>query len=422
MYRYVDALTKGKHTTGSARTRRSAGERPDLTTRKNVQTLPGAEVQVDSTPLDVFVRLPNGETARPTVSLMVDVATRSIIAATVRLTATKSIDHVVLLAQALTPDVNRAPRNSYRALIRAQFPSAKLATDEERAEMELQRPFIYPRRIMMDNGQDYRGSTFMAALERFGIDVTLSPPHTPTAKAIVERTWLSINTLFCQHLPGYAAGGVEFRGLGITSDTLLSVEALSELLDDWILGVWQNRPHSSLRNPIHPELTYSPNQMLAAAAEVTSTLVLPLSPDDYIGLLESSYRSISFVGIKLRNRTYDSPELHPFRNTASARADKKGLWEVKSDPYNPYYVWVRSPKGDWIQCLDREAALLSQPFYENVMQAPPVETDRERAARDDAARHGVPMHLALPIPTIPDLVIDDTIDTIVLIRPFNQED
>ena len=45
-----------------------------------------------------------------------------------------------------------------------------------------------------------------------GISVQPARPYTPTDKAIVERTFHSINTLFCQHVAGYVGGNVTMRG------------------------------------------------------------------------------------------------------------------------------------------------------------------------------------------------------------------
>ncbi|MEA9999126.1 hypothetical protein QN367_08445 [Cryobacterium sp. RTS3] len=103
MYRYIAALTKGKHTTGSAKTRRSLANRPNRAFGYTSRTLPGAEVQVDSTPMDIFVLTPSGKVERPTLTIMVDVATRSILASTIRLEATKGIDHVLLLHASRKP-------------------------------------------------------------------------------------------------------------------------------------------------------------------------------------------------------------------------------------------------------------------------------------------------------------------------------
>jgi transposase InsO family protein len=387
MYRYIDSLDGGRHTTGSAKTRQSLGQRPNRTFAKSMQMLPGSEIQVDSTTMDVFVKTKKGS-ERPILTIAVDVRTRSILAATIRLSATKPIDHVSLLLQILTPPQNRPDRTSHRELVQMANPHVAFipAADSEKARAS--RPFIYPRRFMMDNGRDYIGDTFRAALEKFGIDISLSAPHTPTDKAIVERTFGSIHSMFTQYQPGYTGRSPEFRGHKVEKQALMSVEALFELFDDWVGTVWQNRPHSSLTHLTDASLTYSPNQMVAAAAELTSTLYLPLSESGYIELLPTTFRTITSTGVALANREYDSTELHPLRNTKSAHANQKWRWEVKYDPYNSQVVWVRSRENNWIECRARDESRVYEPFAEDLLPS----DERSDQARQNAALTGVALH------------------------------
>lgn len=391
MYRYIDALTQGKHTTGSAKTRRSLANRPSRAFGYTARTLPGAEVQVDSTPMDILVLTPSGKVERPTLTIMLDVATRSLLASTIRLEATKGIDHVLLLAQALTPAANRPDSTAYRRMIQDTTPQAVFLDAGERSALEMTRPFIYPRRIMMDNGRDYVSNVFLAAAEKFGIDVTFSAPRTPTDKAHVERMFSSINSLFTQRLPGYLGRSPEFRGEEVEKENLLSVHALYELFDDWTLNVWQNRPHDGLRDRVEPSVRLSPNQVYASASELTSTLHLPLSPDLYVSLLPSAYRTIKSTGVAYRSRIYDSAELNALRNTKSKDPGKKGKWEVKVDPYRPLVVWVRSPKDAWIECRarDTDSHLESHAADVNSTYLP---SDRSVVAAVNAARTGTPAH------------------------------
>lgn len=391
LYRYIDILTKGKHTSGSAKTRQSSANTPDRTFEHTSENLPGAQVQVDSTPMDILVKSPSGDTVRPTLTIMLDIATRSILASTIRLDATKAIDHVWLLAQALTPPANRPDVANYRQLVQDDCPQASLLDPAERSALEAGRPFVYPRRIMMDNGKDYVGAPFITAAKKFGIGVTFSAPRTPTDKGHVERTFHSINTLFTQHLPGYVGKSPDNRGEAPEKENLLTVEALFELFDDWVLKSWQHRPHGGLRDRMRPSIKLSPNQAYLAASEVTSTLHLPLAADDYIELLPSEYRVISKTGIEYDSRYYDSAELHPLRNQKSNIALKRGKWEIKADPYRPLVVWVRSRENTWIQCRARGHA---DQFDAHATQFRPGEapTDRALVAAVNAARTGVPAH------------------------------
>lgn len=60
LYRLFAKLTTGTHTTGSARTRRSLDRQPSGPFGELPACAPGELVQIDSTPLDVLVRLDDG--------------------------------------------------------------------------------------------------------------------------------------------------------------------------------------------------------------------------------------------------------------------------------------------------------------------------------------------------------------------------
>lgn len=414
MYRCVDSLDAGRHTTGRATTRRSQANRPKRTFADASTLLPGAQIQIDSTKLDVLIQGVDGP-ERPTLTIMLDVATRSILAWTLRLTATKGVDHAVLLAQALTPFENRPSRTQQRASVRARFPHLSLLADAEHERARRSAPHVFPRAVTIDNGRDYLSGTFTSALKKFGIDVTLSAPHTPTDKPHVERTFSSINTLFVQYLPGYVGKSPVDRGYKVENDTQLDLWSLYELFDDFVAHVWQNRPHEGLTDRYEPTIKRSPNQMIAVAAGITTTLSLPLTERDYIELLPIEHRAIGSAGIQLKGRFYDSDLLHPLRGAKSSNPSRGSRWAVHYDPYNWQTVWLVAADGELIPCTERNAHLADHPystefddsrwlFHEDPDSTEPtsdeyVETERTKIAREGAALAGVPIHQPpLPAP------------------------
>jgi putative transposase len=392
LYRYFKALTKGRHTTGKATTRRSAANTPKNRPYGTIRRLlPGEEVQVDSTPMEVMVRVkgvPGG--MRPTLTVMIDRATRSVIASTIRLDAAKGYDHALLLTQALVPFQNRPDRSAHRALLAARHPEYTFLSTEQRLQLERSRPFIFPRRIVTDNGKDYLSSVFKSACRKYGIDITMSAIHTPTDKPHVERNFESIGTLFTQSLPGYLGNHTVNRGYKVEDDELLDIATLTELFDDWVVNVWQNRPHRGLRDPFEPTVLYSPNQAYNGAAAYSGVVAYPLSKDDFIELLPSADRVIGAVGVQFKNRHFDSAELQPYRLTPSRRPAKGSKWEVKFNPYDFTHVWVRSPSDTWIECSWREMGVIDLPHFSDIANATRV-ARRNEVARDDAHRAGVPM-------------------------------
>jgi len=144
LYRLLDKLSAGKHTTGSARTRRSLADRPDGPFGETDAWAPGEVMQVDSTPLDVLVRLDDGVAGRVDLTGMIDVATRTVTAAVLRPT-TKSVDASVLLARTVTPEPMRPGWADALAMSRSALPWQRLLDIDARLEHAAARPVIMER-------------------------------------------------------------------------------------------------------------------------------------------------------------------------------------------------------------------------------------------------------------------------------------
>jgi transposase InsO family protein len=408
MYRYIDALTIGKHTTGSASTRRSLANRPKGPYSTRTEMLPGLEVQVDSTTMDVFIHTPSGKAVRPILTVLMDRATRLVLAFTFRLTATKAVDHVTLLAQALTPPQNRPDNSAFRHAVQRKNPNVPLMEHGKRKFYEMTRPYVHVRGIVMDNGKDYISDAFIAALQLHGIDVRFSAPRTPTSKPLVERNFGSISTLFTQFLKGYTGRSPEYRGHKVEEEGIMDIYALHELFDDWLLEVWNNRPHGGLRDRMDPQIKLTPAQMFTAASRLTSNLETTLTRDDYIAMLPTVYRNITSTGVVVNRREFDSVELNPLRNTRSNIARKKGKHEIKLDPYNPFYAWVPNPAGGWIECAlrnldaDLYPHLEDRDFELDEEDEEDEGDDRATVAATTAALAGAPLHTSVVLPEATD--------------------
>src|SRR5690606_34896446 len=144
-YELVARLGHGKHATGSRKTRKSLANRPkNRAMGRSEPLLPGSQVEVDTNTMDLQVRTPKGERKRARLSLMLDVHSRTIMAFTFRLESTKSVDHTLLLAQAVTPRANRPARSQIRDLVRRKHPDLPLLSDEEYEQHAAAQPFIFP--------------------------------------------------------------------------------------------------------------------------------------------------------------------------------------------------------------------------------------------------------------------------------------
>ena len=148
-------------------------------------------------------------------------------------------------------------------------------------------------------------------------------------------------------MSGYVGRNPDRRGRSALAAgaAVVPARAAADLLDEWLIACWQNRPHDGLRDPGHPGRAFTPNEKYAALAEAAGYLPVPLDSGDYIELLPATWRAVNAYGIKIRNRTYDSEELNPVRMQKSGISQRKGLWEIHYDPYDVSRVFVRGPDG-----------------------------------------------------------------------------
>ncbi|MGE2818041.1 integrase catalytic domain-containing protein [Mycobacterium heidelbergense] len=191
-YQLIDALDTGRHTFGSAVTRRQSANRPESMFTPSFAARPGEQVQIDSTPIDVMVLLDNGTPVRADLTIAVDVATRTIPTAVLRSVGTKAVDAALLLAKMVVPEPMRPGWSAALQMSASVLPHARLLDIDARMELAAARPVIVPDTITVDGGKVFVSETFTRACERLGISIQRARPHTPTDKAIVAgvRRWV----------------------------------------------------------------------------------------------------------------------------------------------------------------------------------------------------------------------------------------
>lgn len=363
-YRLVARLSAGRHTFGSARTRRSLAKQPEGPFGSVTAARPGEWTEIDSTALDVRVVLDDGTVDRVELTGLVDQATRTIAAAVLR-PSTKAVDASLLLARALTPEPMRPGWADALRLTRSVLPHQSLTSIDARLEHAVARPVIVPETIVCDHGKAYMSATFRAACRSLGISLAPAHPDTPTDKPVIERTLGSVSTLFAQYVAGYAGRSIEHRGKDAEAAAVWPMAELQALLDEWIVAVWQNRPHDGLRDPLSPGKALTPNERYAALVAVAGYVPVPLGPDDYLELLPAAWRVINSYGVKIGLRTYDSGELNPYRRQHSGIEARNGRWEVRFDPYDISRVWIRNHHhGGWLQAAWTHLRTTPVPFGE----------------------------------------------------------
>jgi len=364
LYRLLDALSAGRHTFGSAVTRRQAANRPDGAFTPITAARPGEQVHMDGTPLDVMAIMDDGVPGRPELVAAIDVGTRTLCAAILRPVGAKAVDAAVLLARMMVPEPMRPGWDQALAMSASRIPYERLATIDQRIELAAAKPVIIPDTVVIDHGKVFLSEVFLRAADTLGISVQPAHQQTGTDKATIERTFGSVNTLFCQHVAGYTGRDVTRRGSAVESQDLWSLADLQELLDEWVI-LWQCRPHDGLRHPFTPDQPCSPNDAYAALVAAAGYVPVALTGDDYIELMPADWRTIGDGGIQIDYRTYNCGELGPYRRTASGVAGKGTRWEIHSDPYDVSRIWVRNHharEGGWITVPWTHHSMVAQPF------------------------------------------------------------
>ena len=386
-YRLFGTLSHGRHTTGSASTRRSLAGRPEGMFGSVPAAAPGEVVQLDSTPLDVLVLLDDGVPGRVELTGMIDVATRVVPAAVLR-PSTRSVDASVLLARSLTPEPFRPGWPEALKMAHSVLPYERLLAIDERLEQAAARPVIVPDTIVIDHGSVFVSAAFRSACRHLGISIQPAHLGSGAEKGHIERYFESVGSLFCQFASGYAGRSPDRRGRHVEDQPLWSMAELQELLDEWLIALWLNRPHDGLRDPEHPGRAFTPNEKYSALVEAAGYVPVALGPGDYVELLPASWRAVNAYGIKLNRRSYDSEDLNPLRLQPSGVREKKNLWEVRHDPYDLSRVHVRGPDG-WITVfwkhLDRAPVPFGELAWDHVRRGLGREATEEQIADAVAA-------------------------------------
>ena len=202
-------------------------------------------MEIDSTPLDVLVLLDDGVPGRVELTGVIDVATRTVPAAVIRPT-TKSVDASVLLARALTPEPMRPGWQASLAMAHSALPYDRLLGIDERLRHAAAQPVIVPDTIVIDHGSVFVSDNFRASCRHLGISIQPAHLATGSDKPHIEKMFSSLGTLFCQFAAGYLGRSADRRGRRVEEQPLWSLMQIQDLLDEWLISVWQNRAHEGL--------------------------------------------------------------------------------------------------------------------------------------------------------------------------------
>lgn len=240
--------------------------------------------EMDATPADWLLTDEDGKKRRYTVSVIVDVWCRRMLIIVSR--TPKTVTHCLALRAALLA-------------------------------------WGVPSEIVTDNGQDYQSEHFKRALTALGITHLTTAPFTPEAKPHVERAIKTLNHSILELLPSFAGHSVADRKAiearesfavrlakrGETVDfaegfgaAALTGAALQSTINDWIAGVYEQRPHGSLAG-------LSPFAKAASWTGETRRINDERALDLLLARPAGGTRTLQKKGIALDNTWFIAPEL-----------------------------------------------------------------------------------------------------------------
>ena len=367
--RRVNDLLGKQHPSKPADERRNAANQPQGRHGHFNATRPGHVVMMDSTRLDVLAYDPVTCCTVPLeLTIAVDLYTRSIVAWRLTPLGANAVDAVMLLADMLAPESMRPGWAEHLRYAYYGVHAERAFSIDERLAAAAARPIIWPETIVVDNGKIYISDALKRGCARFGITLQYARLQKPTDKPAVERAFGTIRTQFAEHLAGYKGRNVSHRGDDVEGTARWTIDQIEEFFAEYIVAVYQRRPHSGLRVPGAPEVTMSPNDMYAEGIAVAGVIPAPIGDSPYLELLPIEWRQTHSYGVQLDYLIYDGDGLDGLRGVRSPYPRGNGLWPIRKDPRNRLQVYFKHPHtGAWhaLQWVDAENWL--QPFTDRTV-------------------------------------------------------
>ncbi|KQR08574.1 hypothetical protein ASF78_20245 [Cellulomonas sp. Leaf334] len=363
-YRRVDALSKGRHTFGSAKSRRSVANRPDGVFGRLRPDRPGEYIVLDTNSLDVFAMEPvTGRWVPVQLTVAMDLFSRCILGLRLTAVSTKAVDVANVLFQCLLPQSESGKDWPYHGV-----PSNVLVGTEEPDGVHQERrgglPAVIPDTIVTDHGKQYMSAHVIGVCARLGICVQPAIPHKPTDKPTIERFFGTLRQSLLQHLTGYKGPDVYSRGKDVEQGAFYYVAELEQIIREWVTTVYHQSQHDGLAEPELPRARFTPSQMFELGLARTGGLILPAARDLAFEFLDVKWRTIQHYGVEVNGLRYDGEALNPYRNLKSTYGGAyAGKWPLHVDVHDVRHVWFRDPCDDsWHELTWEHAPSLAAPF------------------------------------------------------------
>lgn len=291
---------------------KAAKQRWEARTGKLEAERPLDLLEIDHTPADVLVLSDDRLTVigRPWVTVAIDVATRCVMGMYI------SMDPPSAVSVSLCVEHTVLPKS------------------ENEGDPGIWPMYGKPKKILVDNGKDFRSMALQRGCQDHGIDLAWRPVRTPHYGAHIERL---IGTLMqiAHLLPGTTFSNIRDKGdYDSAGKARLTLDEFRQWMTQKVCRTYHTRRHSSLGVP--PLVAWERGLQDEQGQMVPPSL--PAAPLKFrMDFLPYVMRPVRRTGITFGASRYWHPDLSPL-----IRQDEV---MVRYDPRSPGAVWVRRPDG-----------------------------------------------------------------------------
>jgi putative transposase len=259
---------------------------------------------------------------------------------------------------------------------------------------------VVPAMIIVDQGSGYVNETVKSACDLLGIDHHPCPPSSPELKPFVERLFGTFTRQRARILDGFVGHNVaEAQRLRAVARKetgkpeivgTISADQLQDILDNWTVGTYEARIHSSIGMSPFDKAQTSPT----AAAPAPAIDLLSMMLTAYVGDL-----TVGKLGLRWKRGSYYCKELIPHKgNVLHVRRDENELGELYAFDGDGSFIGT-AINYERSGLSEREFAMLAREHereYETAHRKHirrlkkdfPFERARDQLLRDEATRAG----------------------------------
>lgn len=288
---------------------------------------PLERVEIDTTPIDILLKVEeNNSYERPYMVAAIDKYTRNIVGFSIG------------LGSVGWPEVMQCIRHIMmdKSYIKTKYPEIE---NEWSA-------FGVPKKIVIDNGREYKNKAMEDAAFQLGFILEYCPPRTPEWKGSIERFFGTINSNLIHNMPGTTRSNPQClsEDENPMKAACINFKTFLELIHKWSVDVYSqslNKGAGGIPSKIWERAI---NEHPVAWPNATSEFAILLG--------RVAKRQITKNGIQLNNIKYNSMELNRLLlqfNSENKAINKK--FKVKYDPYDisNIYVYDDIKSCEWIK-------------------------------------------------------------------------